>query len=260
MKIENQVFLITGASSGIGHATALLLSKYHNKIAIVARRENLLRETAEQIEKNGSECIYFAGDACDKDFAENVVKKTVEKFGKIDIAQLGIGIGPPTNTLTADVDKIMKCMDFNYRTFINFWVPLIRQMKTQKEECMISNVNSLASYFGVPMQGDYVAAKGAIRLFIETARMEMAHFGVKHIRLQTIHPGFVDTLACKDDGIPENNLISEEKAAEYIVKGYLSNKKENMFPPSTAMATRFGKIAPEWLARKIMLGECPKEW
>ena len=51
------------------------------------------------------------------------------------------------------------------------------------------------------MQGDYAAAKGAIRL-------------------QTIHPGFVDTLACKDDGIPENNLISEEQAAEYIISGW----------------------------------------
>ncbi len=261
MKIDNQVILITGASSGIGHATALNLSKHHNKLILVARRENLLIETMEECKKNGSECIYFAGDACDKDFAKMVVEKTVEKFGKIDIAQLGIGIGPPSNTLTADVDKIMKCLDFNYRTFINFWVPLIEQMKKQKEECMIANVNSLASYFGVPMQGDYVAAKGAIRLFIETARMEMKHFGVKHIRLQTIHPGFVDTLACKDDGIPENNLISEEQAAEYIVKGYKKNLKENMFPASTALATRFARrLAPTWLTTKVELGECPKEY
>lgn len=261
MKIDNQVFLITGASSGIGHATALALSKHHNKIAIVARREELLRETAEQIEKNGSECIYFAGDACNKEFAEMVVQKVVEKFGKIDIAQLGIGIGPPSNTLTADVDKIMKCMDFNYRTFINFWVPVLRQMKTQKSECMIANVNSLASYFGVPMQGDYVAAKGAIRLFMETADMEMIHFGIKHIRLQTIHPGFVDTLACKDDGIPENNLISEEQAAEYIIRGYQKNLRENMFPFSTAMAARFARrLAPKWLTTKIELGEIPENY
>ncbi len=261
MRIDNQVILITGASSGIGHATALNLSKHHNKLILVARREQLLKETAEEVIKNGSECIYFAGDACDKAFAETVVKETVEKFGKIDIAQLGIGIGPPSNTLTADVEKIMKCMDFNYRTFINFWVPVIRQMKGQKEECMIANVNSLASYFGVPMQGDYVAAKGAIRLFIETARMELQHFGIKHIRLQTIHPGFVDTLACKDDGIPENGLISEEKAAEYIVKGYLKNKKENMFPLGTALATRFGRrLASKSLIAKIELAECPKEY
>lgn len=228
---------------------------------MVARRENLLKETAAEIIKNGSECIYFAGDACDKDFAEKVVAETVEKFGKIDIAQLGIGIGPPSNTLTADVDKIMKCMDFNYRTFINFWVPVMRQMKTQKEECMIANVNSLASFFGVPMQGDYTAAKGAIRLFIETARMELQHFGITHVRLQTIHPGFVDTLACKDDGIPENGLISEEKAAEFIVKGFIKNKKENMFPMGTALATRFGRrLAPKKLITKIELAECPKDF
>lgn len=111
-------------------------------------------------------------------------------------------------------------------------------MQTQKGECMVANINSLASYFGVPMQGDYVAAKGAIRLFIETARMEMQHFHVKNIRRQTIHPGFVDTLACKDDGIPENNLISEEQAAKYIVRGYKKNQKVNQFPLSTSLATK----------------------
>jgi len=261
MRIDHQVILITGASSGIGHATALELSKHHNKLALVARRENLLAETAEQIRSNGSECIFFAGDARDQAFAEMVVAKTAEKFGRIDIAQLGVGIGPPTNTLTADAGKIMECMEFNYRTFITFWVPLIRQMKTQAGECMIANVNSLASYFGIPMQGDYVAAKGAIRLFIETARMELQHFGFKHIRLQTIHPGFVDTLACKDDGIPENNLISEEQAAKYIIGGYIKNKKENLFPAATALPARLARrILPMWLVTKVQLSQCPKEW
>jgi len=261
MKIDNQVILITGASSGIGQATALELSKYGNKLVLVARRESLLAETTEQVRKNGSECIFFAGDACDKNFVETVVAETVKNFGQIDIAQLGVGIGPPSNTLMADAATIMKCMDTNYRTFINFWVPVIRQMKAQKSECMISNVNSLASYFGIPMQGDYVAAKGAIRLFIETARMELQHFGIKHIRLQTIHPGFVDTLACKDDGIPENNLISEEECAKYIINGYIKNKKENLFPTATALPVRLAKrILPMWLVTKVQLGECPKEW
>ena len=155
----------------------------------------------------------------------------------------------------------MTCMDANYRTFITFWVPVIRQMKAQTGECMIANVNSLASWFGIPMQGDYVAAKGAIRLFIETARMELQHFGIEHIYLQTIHPGFVDTLACKDDGIPENNLISEEQAAAYILKGYLKNKKENLFPAATALPARLAKrVLPMRLVTKVQLGECPEEW
>ena len=261
MNVTNQIILITGASSGIGHATALNLSKRNNKLILVARRENLLEEAAEQIRNNGSECIYFAGDACDKDFAEKVVDESVKKYGKIDIAQLGVGIGPPSNTLTADVDKIMKCMDANYRTFINFWVPLIRQMKKQSDKCMIANVNSMASFFGIPMQGDYVAAKGAIRLFIETARMEMFHFGINHIQLQTIHPGFVDTLACKDDGVPETNLISEEEAAEKIIEGYIKEKKENMFPAATARPVRMARrFLPMSMVAKSQLKECPKEW
>lgn len=261
MECANKVILITGASSGIGRATALNFSKYNNKIAIVARRETMLKEVSKQIEANGSECIYFAGDALDENFAKETVDKVVSTFGRIDIAVLGIGIGPPSNTLTASCEKIKKCMAFNFETFINFYVPIMHQMLEQKDECIICNVNSLASYFGIPMQGDYTAAKGAIRLFIETARMELKHFGYKHIRLQTIHPGFVDTDAVRNDGIPAPNEISEDRAGQYIVNGIKKNKKENMFPFKTSIGVRLGRrFLPKWLVTKAVLSETPKNY
>lgn len=261
MDINNKVIIITGASSGIGRATAVNLSKHQNKIIIVARRENLLQDVVKEIEDNGSSCEYYAGDALDEDFCEKVVGEVVEKYGIIDLAVLNIGIGPPSNTLKSSAKTIKWCMHVNFDTFINFYVPIMRQMLNQNSECMISHMNSLASFFGIPMQGDYTASKGGVRLFLQTARMELKHFGVKHIRLQTIHPGFVDTDAVRDDGIPAPNEISEEKAAEYVVQGIVKNKKENMFPFGTTIGVRLARrFLPEWLITKVVLSETPKEY
>lgn len=90
--------------------------------------------------------------------------------------------------------------------------------------------------------------------------MELKHFGYKHIKLQTIHPGFVATEAVKDDGIPAPNEISEEEAASYVLKGIKKEMRENLFPPGTAWATRLGKILPHALLTKALLSSAAKEY
>jgi NAD(P)-dependent dehydrogenase (short-subunit alcohol dehydrogenase family) len=151
-------------------------------------------------------------------------------------------------------------MERNFETMINFFCPLMAQMKKQTSKCLIAQTNSLASYFGIPMQGDYTAAKAAGRIFLDTARMELKHFGYRHILIQTIHPGFVDTEICRDDGIPSPDQISEEKAAEYILKGFRKECRENRFPAGMSAAVRFGRISPNWLRTMVLLGETPKEY
>ena len=125
---------------------------------------------------------------------------------------------------------------------------------------MIAHMNSLATYFGIPMQGDYTAAKGAARLFLDTARMELYHFGYDRIRIQTIHPGFVDTERIRNDGIPKPNQISEEKAAEYVLKGLKSEVRENLFPPGTKWATLLGRVIPYSVLTRILLSTAPEKY
>jgi NAD(P)-dependent dehydrogenase (short-subunit alcohol dehydrogenase family) len=260
MDYSGRVILITGASSGIGAATALALAEHDNRIVITARREERLKEVARKIDAAGSECTYFKGDATDENHAADVVNETVKRYGLIDIAILNVGIGPPSNTLTARAEKIKFCMEANYYSFLNFFCPIIRQMKVQAQPCMLSHMNSQATWFGIPMQGDYTAAKAAARIFMDTARMELKHFGFKHITLQTIHPGFVDTEAVREDGIPAPNEISEEKAAQYVLAGLKKEMRENIFPPGTKWATKLGKMVPHWLLTKILLSQTPAEY
>jgi short-subunit dehydrogenase len=257
---SKKVVLITGASSGIGRAVAIALSQYNNSIVITARRNELLESAAGEIRKNGSECMPYAGDALDPAHADRVVSEMIKKFGRIDIAILNIGQGPPSNTLSSPREKILHCMRTNYDTMINFYYPLMQQMKQQKTRCMIAHMNSQATYFGIPMQGDYTAAKSAARIFLETARMELKHFGYNHIVIQTIHPGFVDTAASRGDGIPAPNQISEEKTAEYVLKGIKKEMRENIFPPGMKFATKFGKVSPYWFLTKVLLSQTPEKY
>jgi NAD(P)-dependent dehydrogenase (short-subunit alcohol dehydrogenase family) len=120
--------------------------------------------------------------------------------------------------------------------------------------------NSLATYFGIPMQGDYTAAKAAGRIFLETARIELEHFGLDHIEIQTIHPGFVDTEAVREDGIPAPNEISEDEAAAFVLKGIHKEVRENRFPRGTGLAVRAGRLAPYWIRSKILRSEAPADY
>ena len=260
MEYSGKTILITGASSGIGAAIALKLAQYNNRIIITARRENRLKQIASEIENKGSKCTYFVGDATDESHAETVINAIVEKYKGIDIAIINVGIGPPSNTLTASAQSINFCMNANYGSFVNYFVPILRQMKQQQNPCLISHMNSQATWFGIPMQGDYTAAKAAARIFIETARMELKHFRIKHIKLQTIHPGFVATEAVKNDGIPAPNEISEVAAANYILKGLKKEMNENIFPPVTKWAAKLGRMLPIPLLTKVLLSQTPKEY
>ncbi len=94
MDLEGKVILITGASSGIGRAVALALSRKRNRIVITARRKELLANVAGLIEQNGSEALALAADALDEEQAAKVIQDAVERFGRIDIALLNIGAGP----------------------------------------------------------------------------------------------------------------------------------------------------------------------
>jgi NADP-dependent 3-hydroxy acid dehydrogenase YdfG len=260
MDYTNKVILITGASSGIGRAVAVALGRFNNDIFITARRKQQLSETADMVTRGGSRCYPIAGDALDEGHSASVVKEIVKKCGRIDIALLNIGHGPACNTLTVTPSTVKSCMTRNFDTMVNFFCPVMAQMKRQTTRSLIAQTNSLASYFALPMQGDYTAAKAAGRIFLDTARMELKHFGYNHILIQTIHPGFVDTEICREDGIPSPNQISEQKAAEYILKGFRKEMRENRFPAGMSAAVRFGRIGPNWLRTMVLLSEAPKEY
>jgi NAD(P)-dependent dehydrogenase (short-subunit alcohol dehydrogenase family) len=257
MDLQQRVVLITGASSGIGKAVALALSHKQNRIVITARRKELLSKAAETIQKNGSEALAIPGDALDEEQAARTVQEAVSRFARIDIALLNVGAGPHLNTAKASPDEIKQNMRVNYDSMINFFCPLVRQMKTQGSGGIIANTNSLAGFLGLPMQGQYSAAKAACRIFLDTARIELRPF---NIRVLTICPGFVNTEKNKEDGIPKPFSISEEEAAQHILKALRLEIKEYLFPTSLKIGIIMNRFLPQFVNDKIISHFLPSEY
>jgi len=249
MDLKDKAILITGASSGIGKAVALALSHGHNRIVITARRKELLSDVAETIQKNGSEALAISGDALDAEQAAGTVQQAVLRFGRIDIALLNIGAGPSLNIATASPDDIRQNMRVNYDTMINFFCPLVQQMKTQDSGGIIANTNSLAGFLGLPMQGQYSASKAACRIFLDTARIELKQF---NIRVLTICPGFVITERNKQPGIPASLTMSMDEAAKHILRALKSESKEYLFPARLKLAIMLPRFLPRFATEKIL--------
>ena len=249
MELEDKVILITGASSGIGKAVALALSHKRNRIVITARRKELLSDVAESIQKNGSEALAVAGDALDEEQAARVVREAADRFGRIDIALLNIGAGPSLNTATALPLDIKQNMRINYDSMINYFCPLVRQMRTQAGGGVIANTNSLAGFQGMPTQGQYSAAKAACRIFLDTARIELKPY---NIRILTLCPGFVVTERNKQHGIPKSLTMTLDQAAGYILKGLKNETREYLFPPLLRNIAAIGKALPQPVREKIL--------
>ncbi len=140
-------------------------------------------------------------------------------------------------------------MRLNYDSMINYFCPLVRQMKTQESGGIIANTNSLAGFQGLPTQGQYSAAKAACRIFLDTARIELKQF---NIRVLTLCPGFVITERNKQRGIPKSLTMTMDQAAGYILKGLKNETKEYLFPPTLKSMVVAGNALPRPVREKIL--------
>ncbi|KEA64092.1 3-oxoacyl-[acyl-carrier protein] reductase [Marinobacterium lacunae] len=253
MKPENKIILIVGASSGIGRAVALRLAAEGATIVATARRAERLSELKSEIERQGGQCLPLAADALDETAAANVVRTTVERFGRLDAVLLNAGGAPAIDTRLMSAADVKYYMRSNYDVIVNYLFPVLEQMKKQRHGLVVQT-NSLAGLLGVPLQGPYCAAKGALKLLIDTCRLEFHTFGIRFV---SVYPGFVSTEATQNDGMPAPLEISEDKAAQHIIRAMRREKPDYLFPAIMRWAIRLARIAPPSLTRRILLRDVP---
>ena len=111
---ESKVVVITGASSGIGEATARLLAKQGNKVVLAARRENKLKQIVSEINAEGGQVIYQLVDVTNIINQESLANKAIETYGKIDAWINNAGIMPLSLLSEDKVEDWDKCIDVNY--------------------------------------------------------------------------------------------------------------------------------------------------
>lgn len=188
---ESKVVVITGASSGMGEATAKLLAKDGDKLVLGARRENRLQEIAKDIEKLGGEAVYAATDVTNDDEVEALAKLAMDKFGQIDVWINSAGIMPQSLLSQKKVKDWDMMIDINIKgTLYGIGAALPYMMKQKSGQ--IINIASIASHIVGPLSSVYSGTKYAVRAISEGLRQEMAQ-AQSNVRVTLISPGAVDT-------------------------------------------------------------------
>jgi NADP-dependent 3-hydroxy acid dehydrogenase YdfG len=189
--LQNKTALITGASSGIGAATALKLAAAGVKVAIAARRADRLEALRSEIVSNGGEALVLEMDVRDLASVDIGVKRTVESFGSVDILFNNAGVMPISDIDQIKIDEWNAMVDINIKGVLNATATVLPLMIRQQSG-HIFNTSSIAGrkVFG-PGYTVYSATKYAVSAFSEGLRMEV---GKKHnIRVTCIQPGAVAT-------------------------------------------------------------------
>lgn len=190
MSIKGKTIIITGASSGIGEATAKKLSQEGANVVLSARREDRLNSLKEEIVKNGEMALVVPADVTKKEDFKKVVSSTLEEFGSIDGIINNAGLMPLSYVKNLHTDEWDKMIDVNIKGVTNGVSAVLPTMMEQKSGNIV-NISSSAAHKYYPGGAVYCATKAAVKMFTEGLRAELApHYG---INVTSIDPGFVST-------------------------------------------------------------------
>lgn len=186
-KLEGKVAIITGASSGIGEATAIALAAEGAKVVIAARRVERLEAVAKQIIDHGGQALSIVSDITDE--AQNVIQKAHTEFGHIDILVNNAGISFPGRIENADPSNWRKMIDINVLALMYTTHIALPIFKAQKSGHIV-NISSVAGRIARAGMAGYNVTKWGVNAFSEALRQEVYQ---DNIRVTIIEPGLVET-------------------------------------------------------------------
>ncbi|ODH03343.1 oxidoreductase [Nostoc sp. KVJ20] len=187
-EIQNKVVIITGASSGLGEATAKRLAASGAKLMLAARREDRLKELVAAIAKSGGTATYRVTDVIDRAQVETLAKETLSTYGRIDVLINNAGLMPLSPLDQVKVEEWDRMIDVNIKGVLYGIAAVLPIMRQQKSGHII-NLSSVAGHKVFPGAAVYCATKYAVRAISEGLRLESNG----EIRSTNISPGAVDT-------------------------------------------------------------------
>ncbi len=205
-QITGKSIIITGASSGIGEASAILLAQKGAKLTLAARREDRLVELVKKITAAGGEAIYVVTDVTDRQQVEAMVESAVTAYGQVDVLINNAGLMPLSFFSQTKVDEWDRMIDVNIKGVLYGIAAVLGLMRARKSGHII-NIASIAGHSVFATGGVYCATKHAVRALSEGLRQEE-----QSIRTTIISPGIVKT------ELP--NTISNEKLSQGVKHAY----------------------------------------
>ncbi|WP_425432852.1 SDR family oxidoreductase [Fredinandcohnia onubensis] len=184
-KLANKVAIITGGDSGIGKAVAIHYAKEGANVVIVYLNEHEdAKETKRQVEEEGQKCLLLSGDIGNEEFCKEIVKKTIDTFGKLDILVNNAAEQHPQKSISAitaeQLEKTFRTNIFSYFHLTKAALPHLKQGSS------IINTASVTAYKGNEQLVDYSATKGAVVSFTRSLSMQLVGKG---IRVNGVAPG-----------------------------------------------------------------------
>lgn len=246
------VAFITGASSGIGRALAIELARRGYRLALAARRRELLDDLSCEVAELGGEAVTLACDVRDAEQVTRAVGEALARFGRIDLALLSAGIGRPEDALNFKAATLVEITETNYFGVAYCLEASIPVMRAQQGG-VIAVLSSLAADRGLPGSGSYCASKAALNALCDAMRAQLAH---ENIRLVTVAPGFVRTpMTAKNGRMPF--LMEADDAARLILRRIERGDKVIRFPLPTSLAMRFARALPTFLYDRLIGSRVP---
>lgn len=252
---------LSGASSGLGEAIARELAGRGARLALFARREDLLRALADDLKAAhpGLDILVQAGDVRDAPRVAEAVREAETRFGAIDVLILNAGTGDTFTPEGFDLEIVGRIMGVNFLGAANGIAAALPGMLRRKAGTIVG-VSSIAGTRGLPGSGPYCASKAALTTFLESLRLDLRGSG---LRVITVSPGFIKTPLTDRNRFPMPFLQPADRAARIIVRGIERGKREIHFPKRLTIPVKLLGCVPgpiyDFLVGRAIPGSYRKE-
>jgi len=256
--LQNQVVIVTGASSGIGRETALLFAKEQCRVVVTARRKDRLDELATEARRAGGDTLVVQTDVSDEEQVKGLVQQTAGRFGRLDILINNAGFGLFAKIEDTTVEELQTIFATNFLgTFhaIKAALPIMRRQK----QGHIVNVSSVAGKRAFPLSGAYCATKFAMNGLTESLRTELRGSGIDVSLVMPVGTATDFFTVAKNKSnrpsVPLGIVQSAHQVAQAIVSCARRPRAEVLCYPPSRILILLNAISPrlvDWFGAKLI--------
>lgn len=240
-RFQDKVAIVTGASAGIGRATAVALAKEGACLALASRNSEALSALAEELKAAGRQVLVIPTDVTQREQVEGLVQKVIAQWGRVDILVSNAGEYIRAPIIELDPATIQHSLDVNFFGGVYCAKSVLPHMLTQKSGHIVF-VTSMDGKIGLPPDAPYVSAKFALTGFCEVLRQEVRESGIS---VTNVLPGRVDTVMIEELKFAWiSPKISPESVAAAILNGIRKRKPIVIIPPAAKLLYYINVFAP----------------
>lgn len=250
---KDKVVIVTGASSGIGEATAREFARNGSKVVLAARSEERLATIVDEIKANDGTACYVKTDVTKEDDCRKLVETAVSEYGTVNILINNAGLSMRAVFDDTDLKVLRRLMDVNFWGTVYCTKYALPHLVANRGSLV--GVSSVAGFHGLPGRTGYSASKFAIHGFLETLRIENLKRGL-HVMIIAL--GFTSTEIRKhaltasgteqgESPKKEEKLMSPEYVAKWILKGIRKKKRNKLLTWDGRLTALFQRIIPTFV-------------